>query len=49
MKIDETMMEDEALALQEQEWDVAVSEEMEKTAAADDGQEAPQEKKSLCD
>ena len=41
MKVDETMMEEEAPALQEQEWDMAVSEEMEKTAAADDGQDAP--------
>ncbi len=47
MKIDETMMEEEALALQEQEWDVFVSEEMEKAAAADDGQETPQEKKAF--
>lgn len=47
MKIDKTMMEEEALALQEQEWDVVVSEEIEKTAAADDGQEAPQEKKAF--
>lgn len=47
MKIDETMMEEEALALQEQEWDMVVSEEMEKIAAADDGQEAAQEKKAF--
>lgn len=47
MKIDETMMEKEALALQEQEWDMVVSEEMEKIAAADDGQEAAQEKKAF--
>lgn len=47
MKIDKTMMEEEALALQEQEWDMVVSEEMEKIAAADDGQEAAQEKKAF--
>ena len=42
MKIDETMMEEEALALQEQEWDMVVSEEMEK--ADEDRQEVSQEK-----
>lgn len=47
MKIDKTMMEEEALALQEQEWDMVVSDEMEKIAAADDGQEAAQEKKAF--
>ena len=47
MKIDKTMMDEEALALQEQEWDMVVSEEMEKIAAADDGQEAAQEKKAF--
>ena len=47
MKIDKPMMEEEALALQEQEWDMVVSEEMEKIAAADDGQEAAQEKKAF--
>ena len=47
MKIDKTMMEEEALALQEQEWDMVVSEEMEKIATADDGQEAAQEKKAF--
>ena len=47
MKIDKTMMEEEAQALQEQEWDMVVSEEMEKIAAADDGQEAAQEKKAF--
>ena len=47
MKIEKTMMEEEALALQEQEWDMVVSEEMEKIAAADDGQEAAQEKKAF--
>lgn len=47
MKIDEIMMEEEALALQEQEWDMVVSEEMEKAAAADQGQEASHEKKTF--
>lgn len=42
MKIDETMMEEEALALQEQEWDAMVSEEIEK--ADEDRQEVSQEK-----